>query len=241
VQRGHHSLQNAFDQGATDYVTKPINRFELCARVKSALVLKEEMDRRHKLAQELAAANKILQRSTLTDGLTGIANRRYFDEFLHKEWRHCRREKQPVTLCLVDIDFFKAYNDSYGHLQGDKCLQKVVAILISSVKRPGDLVARYGGEEFAIILSETPEAGGCAVAKRLMKNMAARNIPHDSSKVSDRVTLSCGIATLIPKATTAVHDLISQADRALYEAKNMGRNRISSPCLKRPASPDLLT
>ncbi len=235
------SLQSAFDQGAMDYVNKPINRVELCARVKSALVLKEEMDRRIELAEELAAANKILQRSALTDGLTGIANRRYFDEFLQKEWRHCRREKQPVTLCLVDIDFFKAYNDSYGHLQGDECLKKVVAVLIGSVKRPGDLVARYGGEEFAIILSETAEAGGYAVAKRVMKNMAARNIPHDNSKVSDRVTLSCGIATLTPKATTAIHDLISQADQALYVAKNMGRNRISSPSIKKPATSNLPT
>lgn len=110
----------------------------------------------------------------------------------------------------------------------------MAAILATNIKRPGDLVVRYGGEEFAIVLSETPEAGGCAVAKRLMKNIAARNIPHDHSKVSDRVTLSCGIATLIPKATTAVHDLISQADRALYEAKNMGRNRISCPGMKSP-------
>ncbi len=227
------SLQSAFEQGAMDYVNKPINRVELCARVKSALLLKEEMDKRNKLAQELAVANKILQRTALTDGLTGIANRRYFDEFLEKEWRRCRREQQPITLCLADIDFFKAYNDSYGHLQGDECLKKVAALLATSVKRPGDLVARYGGEEFAIILSETPEAGGCAVAKRLMASLAARNIPHEHSKVSDRVTLSFGVAMRTPKAASTTHDLIAQADRALYEAKNMGRNRISCPCLKK--------
>ncbi len=227
------SLQSAFDQGAMDYVNKPINRVELCARVKSALLLKEEMDNRIKLSQELAKANKILQRSALTDGLTGIPNRRYFDEFLEKEWRRCRREQQPITLCLLDIDLFKAYNDNYGHLQGDECLKKVAAILAAVVKRPGDLIARYGGEEFAIILSDTPESGGCAVAKRIMKELAARNIPHDHSTVSDRVTMSVGIAMLIPKAATAVHDLISQADRALYEAKKMGRNRISCPCLKK--------
>ncbi len=226
------SLQNAFEQGAMDYVNKPINRVELCARVKSALLLKDEMDRRIELARELAAANKILQRTALTDGLTGIANRRYFDEFLKKEWRRCRREQQPITLCLVDIDFFKAYNDSYGHLQGDDCLKKVAAILAASVKRPGDLVARYGGEEFALILSETTEDGGCAVAHRIMREVAARNIPHENSTVSDRITLSFGVAMLTPMAATAVHDLITQADRALYEAKNMGRDRISCPCLK---------
>ncbi len=228
------SLENAFEQGAMDYVNKPINRVELCARVKSALLLKHEMDKRSDLTRELAAANKSLQRTALTDGLTGIANRRYFDEFLEKEWRRCRREQQPITLCLADIDFFKAYNDSYGHLLGDECLKKVATILDTSVKRPADLVARYGGEEFAIILSETPEIGGCAVAKRVMNTLDARNIPHDHSAVSDRVTLSFGVASLTPKAATAVHDLVAQADKALYAAKNRGRNQISCPCLKQP-------
>lgn len=230
-------LQNAFDQGAMDYVNKPISRVELCARVKSALLLKDEMDRRLELSRELAAANKILQRTALTDGLTGIANRRYFDEFLEKEWRRSRREQQPITLCLVDIDFFKHYNDTYGHLQGDDSLKKVATILAASVKRPGDLVARYGGEEFALVLTETPLNGGCAVAKRIMKTLEARNIPHENSPISDRITLSFGVAVLTPKAATAVHDLITQADQALYEAKKMGRNRISCPCQKGPDQP----
>ncbi|MEN8257398.1 MAG: diguanylate cyclase [Thermodesulfobacteriota bacterium] len=226
------SLQNAFDQGAMDYVNKPINRVELCARVKSALLLKHEMDKRNALTKELEAANKILQRTALTDGLTGIANRRYFDKFLEKEWRRCRREQHPITLCLADIDFFKAYNDSYGHLLGDDCLQKVATLLATNIKRPADLVSRYGGEEFAIILSETSEVGGCAVAKRVMATLKARNIPHEHSEVSDRITLSFGVAALIPRAGTAVHDLVAKADKALYEAKNMGRNQISCSCLK---------
>jgi diguanylate cyclase (GGDEF)-like protein len=227
------SLQHAFDRGAVDYVTKPINRVELCARVKSALLLKEEMDRRMELAKELARTNKILQRTALTDGLTGIANRRYFDEFLENEWRRCRREQLPITLCLLDIDFFKAYNDAYGHLKGDECLKKVAAILAANVKRPGDLVARYGGEEFAIVLSETSETGGCAVAKRVMQEVAARNILHEHSTVSDRITVSFGVTMLTPKAATPVNDLIAQADRALYEAKKMGRNRISCPSMRK--------
>lgn len=230
-------LENALEQGALDYINNPINKIELMARVKSALLLKEERDKNTSLNQKLNKAHKKLESTALTDNLTGIANRRYFNEFLDKEWRRCRREQQTITLCLVDIDFFMIYNEFNGHLQGDECLKTVSTILSAKVKRPGDLVARYGDDQFALVLSETPEAGGCMVAKLIMEAMANRNIPHEHSSISDRITLSIGVAMLAPKAATTVHDLITQANRALFEAKHMGRNQIRCPCLKNPTQP----
>lgn len=225
-------LIDALAQEDIDYVTRPVEQLELLARVKKTLQLKKEIEQRQELVQELAAANKRVQDATLIDPLTGLANRRAFDDFLEREWRRCRRQQQNITLCLMDIDFFKSYNKNYGHSQGDACLKKVAVILRTIVKRPGDLVARYSGKEFALLLSATTESGGCAVATRVMEAVAARNIPHAHSPISDRITLSCGVAMLVPKAATAVHDLLTQANHALYQAKKMGHNRITCPSLK---------
>lgn len=228
------SLQEAFALGALDYLATPIRRLELALRVAAALRQKEEWARGQRLTAELAEAQALLRHTTLTDGLTGLANRRCFDEFLDKEWRRCRREQQPITLCLAGLDFFRAFNNGHGHDQGDECLQKVAAILAACVKRPGDLVARYSGTVFAIILSETPDPGGWAVASRIMQDLAARPISHGRSPISDRVTLSIGVALLTPRATTPVHDLLVQADQALYDARNRGGNQISPPFPKNP-------
>ncbi|MDA3785598.1 MAG: diguanylate cyclase [Deltaproteobacteria bacterium] len=225
-------LVDALAQEDMDYVTRPVEQLELLSRVKKALQLKKEIEQRKELAQKLAEANKRVQGAALIDPLTGLANRRAFDDFLELEWRRCRRQQQNITLCQVDIDFFKSYNKNYGHSQGDACLKKVAAILLTIVKRPGDLVARYSGKEFALLLSATTDSGGCAVATRVMEAVAARNIPHAHSPISDRITLSCGVAMLVPKAATAVHDLLTQANHALYQAKKMGHNRIICPALK---------
>jgi len=225
----HDSLAKAFELGAVDYVNKPVDPVELSARVKSALRLKAEMDRRALLADELARVNESLQRASVTDGLTGIPNRRYFDEVLEQSWRRCVRDRSPLSLCLTDIDFFKNYNDAFGHLRGDECLKRVAALLSSCFRRPGDLVARFGGDEFAIILPTTPGAGARAVADQALEEIRSRRIPHGESEVSEWVTLSLGIATMIPDVGTVKEDLLDRADRALYEAKRLGRDRVFGP------------
>jgi diguanylate cyclase (GGDEF)-like protein len=224
-------LDAAFAAGAIDYITKPVREIELHARVKSALTLKSEMDRRKareaqlmEVMSQLEAANRELQRLSSLDGLTGVANRRGFDEFLLGEWRRALREEQPVSLILVDIDFFKQYNDALGHLAGDDCLRQIATALRHSIHRPSDLVARYGGEEFAVVLGNTDGTGARQVALTLQSNIKALALPHPNSFVSPLVTVSLGIATLVPRFGTEPSLLIAAADRALYQAKQQGRN-----------------
>jgi diguanylate cyclase (GGDEF)-like protein len=167
------------------------------------------------------------KRQAAVDSLTGVANRRIFDRKLVQEWRRSRREQTPMSLLMCDIDYFKQYNDSYGHLQGDRCLQRVAAILRNAVKRPADLVARYGGEEFALILPKTDLEGAMAVANSIREALVREEIAHRDSGVSSRVTLSIGLATQIPdRVRTNSEILLRQADRALLLAKQQGRDRI---------------
>ncbi|MEC4986585.1 MAG: diguanylate cyclase, partial [Oscillatoria sp. PMC 1076.18] len=177
------------------------------------------------LYQQLAAANQELQRIAHCDSLTGLANRRCFDSSLEIEWRRSRREQAPLAVILCDIDYFKLYNDTYGHQAGDVCLQKVARAIAETVKRPADLVARYGGEEFVVILPNTTVEGALKVAKNIhdcVKNLA---IPHLKSEVSEFVTLSLGVAGTIPILNLSPDTLVAAADRALYEAKSAGRSR----------------
>lgn len=227
------NLQLAFAAGAIDYITTPPNKVELLARVRSVLRLKHEMDRRKAHEQELlevtkqlAEANQTLLRLSAIDGLTGIANRRRFEEFLDLEWRRMLREAMPLSLILLDIDFFKAYNDTYGHLGGDDCLKQVAKALTGTLSRPRDLVARYGGEEFVVVLPGTHAKGAAFVAETLRTKVEALNIPHIHSPVNDRVTISLGVATVIPSRNSSPEMLIAAADQALYQAKQEGRNRI---------------
>ncbi len=169
-------LKLAFAAGALDYVTKPFNKIELLARVRSALKLKHEMDNRKskeielkKITQQLAELNAKLQRLSSLDGLTGIPNRRTFDEVLEIELKRAVRNKSPISLIMLDIDHFKLFNDTYGHLKGDDCLKEIAKVLQNSLKRPGDLVARYGGEEFACILPNTDREGAKSVAEKIRK------------------------------------------------------------------------
>jgi diguanylate cyclase (GGDEF)-like protein/PAS domain S-box-containing protein len=175
---------------------------------------------------ELESANRELQRIASIDGLTKIANRRCFDKTLESEWRRMARYKQPLSLILCDIDFFKLYNDTYGHQGGDECLKAVAEILARNARRGGDLAARYGGEEFAVILPRTDAQGAIRVAELILSDLKARAIPHAGSKVSKFVTVSMGVAIAVFDNQISIEELIGDADRALYQAKLEGRDRI---------------
>ncbi|MBW4622728.1 MAG: diguanylate cyclase [Cyanosarcina radialis HA8281-LM2] len=174
----------------------------------------------------LQAANLELQKLAIVDSLTQVANRRWFDEYLTQEWRRMTREQQPLSLILCDIDFFKHYNDTYGHQAGDECLYQVAKAIAAAAKRPGDLVARYGGEEFAVILPNTPPQGGVRVAEEIQAIVRQMKLLHPDSQVSQYITLSLGIAGTIPTLDLNANILVTAADRALYRAKKEGRDRL---------------
>jgi diguanylate cyclase (GGDEF)-like protein/PAS domain S-box-containing protein len=174
----------------------------------------------------LRKANLELERLATLDGLTQVANRRRFDEYLSQEWRRMAREQQYLSLILCDVDYFKSYNDHYGHQAGDACLKKVAAAMRNTLKRPADLVARYGGEEFAIILPSTAVQGAIAVAQAIQKAIKILRLPHIQSQISDFITVSFGVSSIIPTHNLRVETLITTADQALYEAKKQGRDRI---------------
>jgi diguanylate cyclase (GGDEF)-like protein len=171
---------------------------------------------------------KELERLSFIDGLTGISNRRRFDEAIQREWQRAMRHRNSISLILCDIDHFKLYNDTYGHQSGDECLKKVAARIEKTPSRVVDLTARYGGEEFVILLPDTEKEGAIVVAENIRKNVKALGIPHSASLLTPVVTLSLGVATLIPKRNQDFTDLIKTADKALYIAKQKGRNRVES-------------
>jgi len=232
----------AFQIGGIDYITKPFHAAEVIMRVNIHLTLRRlqhqlevQNDRlrqevRDRLAAEVAlqAANQELQRLAHMDGLTQLANRRSFDTTLAREWRRLAREQQPLTLILCDVDFFKRYNDTYGHQMGDDCLRSVASAISTTLKRPGDLAARYGGEEFAVILPNTPLFGALHVAAEIQAAVHALEMVHRASSISPCVTLSIGVAAVIPHIEYSPMTLLAAADRALYKAKQEGRDRICS-------------
>jgi diguanylate cyclase (GGDEF)-like protein/PAS domain S-box-containing protein len=175
---------------------------------------------------ELKQYQTFLENLSATDGLTGISNRRRFDDFLEQEWHRAMRSKTPLSLIFMDIDFFKGFNDHYGHLAGDECLRQLAQCLAGIIRRSIDLTARYGGEEFACILPDTDFDGAMWVANRIQQKVNDMNIPYSFSSVSDRVTISIGVATLIPSPGQLLSDLIQNADKLLYIAKQNGRNQI---------------
>ncbi|MGD1714265.1 diguanylate cyclase domain-containing protein [Dapis sp. BLCC M172] len=174
----------------------------------------------------LIITNQQLQKVARLDGLTGIANRRSFDEYLEKEWRRLTRTKSPLSLILCDVDYFKYYNDYYGHLAGDDCLRKIAQTIKQTVKRSADLVARYGGEEFAIILPNTSDKNAEKVVELIRTAIHKLHINHSASRVSKYVTMSMGVASVIPTKADSPQSLIAKADQALYHAKEKGRDRI---------------
>lgn len=179
----------------------------------------------HNITERRLAEEKMEERSRL-DGLTGLTNRRYFDEFLNREWRRCGRLKLPLSLAMLDVDHFKQFNDSYGHLAGDDCLKKIAGILGSFANRPGDLPARYGGEEFALILGNTDMRAAVEIAHALLAAIRGLEIPHAGSPASPLVTASIGVATMYPQKGTEEAVLIKAADDCLYCAKKSGRNMV---------------
>ncbi len=191
----------AFAYGATDFVSKPIADYELRARVRSCPRLKHEVDRRKSRERELLEAshqlsdlNRILATVSMIDSLTGIPNRRCFDENFEQEWKRAFRNGGHITLIIGDVDFFKQYNDHYGHQSGDNCLIRVAQAMKGCLKRPGDLVARYGGEEFALILPQTSAKQAETICENIKSALLTLAIEHVGSKVSPNVTVSLGVA-----------------------------------------------
>lgn len=225
----------AFELGANDYLVKLPDKIELIARIRyhsQAYINQKQRDEAFKALrksqQRLAEANKILQRLSSQDGLTGIPNRRRFDQLLIKEWLRAIRHSSSISIIMLDIDFFKLFNDTYGHQGGDDCLKKVAEILEHSIHRETDMVARYGGEEFVAILPETGVQGALEVAMKMCSQVEAQHIPHKSSKIADHLTISVGVATAVPERGSQPETLVAAADQALYEAKNNGRNQVCS-------------
>lgn len=203
--------------GAVDFISKPINTTIVKARVRTHLTLKLQSD--------------LLRSMALMDGLTGVANRRKFNEDILADWRLCFREQKPLSLILVDVDYFKRYNDQYGHQAGDGCLKSIAQALSETVRRPYDLVARYGGEEFACVLPNTVLSGAVEIAERMQERVRALGIEHSASDVDQVVTISLGVATLTPTGDLEFQALIEAADKQLYEAKNAGRARVCSSAM----------
>lgn len=196
-------------------------RTELSQRRLMEEELRAEKEKAERLAEQLRALSS-------RDGLTGIANRRHLDEFITREWNRTLRNQQPLSLVLGDIDYFKNYNDVYGHQKGDHCLKQIAETLNNLSRRSGDLCARYGGEEFAIVLAETEAAAAFQLAESMRMAVEALKIPHCASEASTRVTMSFGVATMTPDQETNVIQLIQMADAALYQAKAGGRNTVAS-------------
>jgi len=229
----------AFNLGGVDYITKPFNSVEVLARIENQLRLRQlqleliekhvrleqEIKQRQQVEYELKKANLELEKQVNLDGLTQVFNRRQFNQSITQEWRRALREKQPLSLILCDVDFFKLYNDTYGHLMGDDCLRAVAKAISDCVKRAGDLVARYGGEEFAVILPNTNGEGAVHIAETIREQIHKFQIPHVKSPISETVTLSLGVACVVPTQELSPETLIKTADQALYQAKKQGRDR----------------
>lgn len=227
------SVDWAFKAGASDYVTKPIHWPVLFQRVH--LLLENAY-----LFKKLNKVNQQLEQLAITDELTGLDNRRSFNKNLVQEWNRLAREKQTLSFVLCDIDYFKKYNDAYGHLAGDLCLQQIATSLAESLRRPADSAARFGGEEFALILPNTTLDGARHVVANIQKKIAALGIKHNYSDSNELVSLSFGIASTIPSQSHSAEDLVRTADVLLYKAKESGRNTACFQFLESSTNKDLI-
>ena len=223
----------AFAAGANDYLVKLPDNIELVARIRyhsrsyMTLLQRDAAYRALRVSQQqLLDTNLVLQRLMNSDGLTGLSNRRHFDEYMELEWRRSLREQSQLSLLMIDVDYFKTYNDTFGHLEGDEALRQVAAAIREASARPSDLPARYGGEEFALVLPNTSQGGARLVAEKLRMTVEALKIPHISPSEGSSLTISIGLATVTPKAGTNCRELISAADKGLYLAKHNGRNQV---------------
>lgn len=209
---------HGLELGAVDFISKPVNPAVVRARVKTHLTLKQQSD--------------ILRKLVFLDGLSGVYNRRYFDQQLSMEMARSVRNQSPLALIMLDVDFFKRYNDRYGHQAGDDCLRQIAVTLKGGLRRPADLVARYGGEEFACILPETSFDDAMALACELEQRVRGKNILHESSDAAKVVTISLGVAGRQGNTAGDASALLAEADAQLYKAKNAGRGRVCGDLLR---------
>lgn len=248
----HQHIFRGYDSGAVDYLFKPLEPQMLLGKVRIFLEIhRQRLDLQAKtreldakigelrlLQAELEEKNRQLQLLSSQDGLTGIPNRRQFDEMLNQEWNRMSREKLPMSVIILDVDHFKRYNDFYGHLAGDSCLRRVAEALADMLRRPADMIARYGGEEFAAILPGTNMEGAAIVAEGMRRIVAGLEIEHRDSPVHPAVTVSLGVSSVIPLPGCLPGDLMQAADQALYQAKQQGRNRwVVYPCVPAACNP----
>lgn len=214
---GSDQETHALDMGAVDFITKPVVPAVVRARVRTHVTLKQQGD--------------LLRKMVFLDGLLGVFNRRFFDQQLEVEWLRALRSGKPLSVMMLDVDFFKRYNDAYGHLTGDDCLRKVATAVKGALRRPADVVARYGGEEFSCILPETPLEDAMALANSLEQHIRAQAIPHRDSDVAPVVTVSIGVCCKPALGTGTSAFLVEQADALLYEAKHRGRGQVCGAAL----------
>lgn len=200
--------------GAVDYISKPFHLPIVKARINNHIKLKQMTD--------------LLKSMAWMDGLTGIPNRRRFDQVLELEWKRAQRVGITLSLIMMDVDHFKQYNDNYGHVAGDDCLKTIAREITATAERASDLVARYGGEEFVLLMPETDAHGACQLAEQLCSRIEKLNITHEYSSAAEWVTISVGCASVIPSPGDSASKLLEEADRMLYLAKNAGRNKIQS-------------
>lgn len=207
--------ERGFSLGAVDYIGKPFKNTIVKARVKTHMQIVRQI--------------RTIERIGLMDGLTDIPNRRCFDDRFALEWRRALREGRPLSFLMMDLDKFKAYNDTYGHPQGDALLRTVARILSAAAKRPADLAARLGGEEFGLLLPDTPAGAAGEIAERIRASVEAARVPAAGGKILTQTTMSIGFVSLVPAEQMAPESFIAAADRNLYAAKESGRNRVRGP------------
>lgn len=236
ISKEQWCIFKGYEVGAVDYLFKPIEPIVLKSKVKVFLELHQQkwllkkqaelLELKIKELLDLKQVNCYLENLSTLDGLTGIPNRRSFDQFIVTSWKNAMREQQHLSVVIVDIDYFKEYNDHYGHLKGDDCLVLVAKTLLSSINRPIDLVTRYGGDEFMAVLPDTDMEGALLVAERMRKGIEQLALKHNYSEISSWVTISIGVAEIIPQPSDLIQEFIEKVDTALYRAKEDGRNKV---------------
>lgn len=218
-------IERGIAAGGDDYLAKPVSEVVLGAKVRAMQRIIQMRTSLVVLASKLDATNRELKRLSASDGLTGIPNRRLFDEYLSREWRRAQRAASSIALMMCDVDHFKLFNDTYGHQAGDDCLRQVAHCIQKTMERGSDIAARYGGEEFAVVLPETQIGGALFLAEKIRHAVHELHIPHAAS-ASGWVSMSIGIASMIPGEKSSSEELIQAADQALYQAKHEGRDRV---------------
>jgi diguanylate cyclase (GGDEF)-like protein len=210
--------------GGHDYLVKPVSATVLRAKINAMQRITDMRQRLIDLKEQLEQHNASLKQESSQDALTGIPNRRSFDAAFEQEWNHATRTGKPLALLLADVDFFKKFNDTYGHQKGDDCLRMVASTIREAARRKVDMVARYGGEEFALLLPDTAPVSALLVAGRVLETLRGKRVPHEAAPAG-HVTMSIGVCATVPQADQSPSDLVRTADRALYDAKAKGRNQ----------------